>query len=433
MPKKTSIPESRKQTRMRERERQQLRTLYIALGSVAALIVVILAVGYWRTSIAVLDDTIATVNGVALPVRAYQARARYDAQVILGRLAQVQQAVQQFDATNPAFSQIIQYYQQQYSQDQSALIQVPSQALEDMVDDELVRQEAKKRGITVTPEEVDREIELSIKESLGYARPTLTPTAGPSPTPTNTPTATLTPTATATPSVSPTATATLTATLTATPTEGPTETPQPTATPLSAEGYTAELNKLKESIAKNNYTFENYRAVVENQLLRQKLNAALGAEIKTTGEQIHVRHILVKTLEDAQAVENRLKAGDDFGALAVELSTDPSAKTSKGDLGWASRGAFVTEFDNAAWNLPVMQVSEPISTSFGVHVIQVLEKDPNHPLDEATLSSERADALTKWLQQARASAGTNIQRFFSTDYVPAEIRRLQTPVAQPQQ
>ncbi|HZQ08887.1 MAG TPA: peptidylprolyl isomerase [Anaerolineae bacterium] len=431
MPKKTQSAktETRKQSRIRERERDQQRLLFIALGIIAALIVVILAVGYWRTQIAILDETIATVNGTPLTVRQYQARARFESQALLARIAQVITAVQQMDPNNPALAAYRQYYEDQYTQLQGSLVQVPGKALEDLIDDELVRQEAKRRGITVTPAEIDREIELSIKENLGYPRPTLTPTNGPSPTPTNTATPTLTPTNTATPSVSPTATATLSATLTATPTLGPTETPEPTQTPLSTEAYNEQLNKLKENITKEKYTWDDYRQIVEIQLLREKLNEALGKEIKTTAEQIHARHILVKTFDEAEAVIARLKAGEDFAKVAAEVSIDTSNKDKGGDLGWAPQGTYVTEFDEAAFKLPVMQISDPVTTTFGVHVIQVLEKDPNHPLDEATLESKRAQALSDWLVQARSSAGNNIQRFFSAEYIPPEVRKLQTPAA----
>jgi parvulin-like peptidyl-prolyl isomerase len=431
MPKKNQpLPETRKLTRMRERELEQQRIIFIALGIVAALILIILAVGYWRTQIAVLDDTIATVNGVSLPVRDYQARARYNAQVIIARAGQISNALSQFDENDPSFQSIIQYYQNQLAQEQTRLLQVPSQALEDIIDDELVRQEAKKRGITVTPEEVDREIEFAIKENLGYARPTLTATAGPSPTPTHTATVTLTPTSTSTPTISPTATATLTATLTTTPTPGPTGTPLPTQTPLSPDAYATEVGKLRENITSSRYSFDDYRKIVQANLLRERLNRVLGQEVTTTEEQVHARHILVETFEEAQKIEERLAAGEDFGTLAQELSTDPGAQTNKGDLGWAPRGNFVPEFESALWQLQPLQVSQPVTTSFGIHIIQLLEKDANRALDESALESKKAQALADWLSGVRADAATLIQRFFSTEYVPPEIRRMQTPVAQ---
>lgn len=428
--------ETRKQSRLREHELEQQRLIFIALGIIGALIVVILAFGYWRTTIAILDETIASVNGVALKVRDYQARARYNAQVIYARAAQLSQQLEQFDENDPSMTQILQFYQQQLAQEQTQLLQVPSQSLEDIIDDELVRQEARKRGIVVTPQEVDREIELAIKQNLGYERPTLTPTAGPSPTATGTSTPTLTPTNTATPSVSPTATATLSVTATtvptlgATPTEGPTSTPLPTQTPLSADAYATEVAKLAENVNNSRYTFDDYRKIVEVQLLRERLNEALGKEVTAVEEQIRARHILVETFEQAQKVEERLQAGEDFGALAAELSTEPNAATSKGDLGWAPRGRYVTEFENAVWALEPLQISQPVTTTFGVHVIQVLEKDANRPLEADALENKKATALVDWLTKVRQEASTIIQRFFSIDYVPSEIRRLQTQVEQ---
>lgn len=428
--KKQASTETRKQSRVREREQEQQRIIFIALGIVAALVIIILGVGYWRTQIAVLDDTIATVNGVNLPVRDYQARARYNAQVIYARANQIQNALQQFDPNDTSTSSIVQYYQNQLSQEQTNLLQVPSQSLEDIIDDELVRQEAAKRGITVTPAEVDREIELSIKQSLGYDRPTNTPTAGPSPTNTQTPTVTLTPTSTATPLISPTASATLTATLTATPTQGPTDTPTATQTPLSAEAYATEEGKLVTNVTNSHYTFADYRKIVEISLLRDRLNQVLGNEVKTTEEEIHARHILVKTFAEAQAVEARLKAGEDFAKVAADVSIDPSGKSAGGDLGWAPHGQYVAEFEDAVWKLPLLTVSDPVTSSFGVHIIEVLEKDANHTLDKAALDAKKAQALTDWLKQVRSEATTVIQRFFSTEYVPSEIRKLQTPPAQ---
>src|SRR5918912_4153584 len=95
--KKKATQETRIQVRKRERERAQERRIYMALGLAAALVILILGIGYYRTAIAILDDKIAVVNGVPLLVRDYQARLRYEAQSTFGRLAQIQQALSQFD------------------------------------------------------------------------------------------------------------------------------------------------------------------------------------------------------------------------------------------------------------------------------------------------------------------------------------------------
>lgn len=421
---KKGAVETRKQVHMRERERQQVRQIYLALGLVAALVVVVLAITYWRTNIAVLDQRIAAVNGTPILVRDYQTRLRYDTNQTAQLISQYQNVLSQINPNDPSVAQFANYYQSQLNTEESRLAALPNTTLETMIDDELVLLEAKRRGITVTPAEIDTEVELQVKSGLGYARPTLTPTAGPSPTATGTPTITTTPTNSPTPTWSPTATATLSQTLTATPTEGPTETPAPTQTPLSPEAYQTQLGKVKDQLAKSNIPFDGFRHIVEVQLYRQKLNAILAKDVPTTEEEVHARHILVKTFDEAKKVEDRLKGGEDFVKVALEVSTDPSVKTNLGDLGWFGRGQLIQPFEDAAFSLPVMQISDPVTTSFGIHIIQVLQKDPNHPLTAAQLQQNQAGALDAWLQKTRTAPENKIDRFFSTDFVPSDVKRL---------
>ena len=420
---KTAV-ETRKQIHRRQRERQRERQLYLALAFVAVLIIVIVGITYYRLNIAVLDQQIAVVNGTPILVRDYQARLRYDANQSAQRIAQYNSILGQINPNDQTVAQFASYYQNLLSQEETNLAGLPSSTLETMIDDELVREEAKRRGITVTPAEIDNEIELQVKSGLGYLRPTPTATAGPSPTTTGTPTITLTPTNSPTPTWSPTATPTLTQTLTATPTEGPTPTAEPTQTPLSPEAYQTELGKVKDQLAKQNISFDQFRRVIETQLYRTKLNAVLAKDVPTTEEQVHARHILVKTFDEAKKVEERLKAGEDFAKVALEVSTDPSVQTNSGDLGWFGRGELVQPIDNAAFTLPVMQVSDPITSTFGVHIIQVLQKDPNHPLTPSALQQKQADALNQWLQKASIAPENKIQRYFSTDFVPSDVKKL---------
>jgi len=157
-----------------------------------------------------------------------------------------------------------------------------------------------------------------------------------------------------------------------------------------------------------------FRRLFESGIYREKLQEALAAEVPTTAEQVHARHILVKTEEEAKSVLERLKAGEDFAALAKELSTDTSSKG--GDLGWFPRGQMVTEFEEAAFALQPGETSGIVQTSYGYHIINLLERDPNRPLDEATLSQKRASALEDWLAKQRESEA--VQRFSYLDKVP---------------
>lgn len=89
-------------------------------------------------------------------------------------------------------------------------------------------------------------------------------------------------------------------------------------------------------------------------------------------QELHARHILVETEAEAKDVAERLKKGEDFATLAKEKSKDPGAEG--GDLGFFTRGQMVKPFEEAAFALDVGQISDPVQSPFGWHVIKVEEK-----------------------------------------------------------
>ena len=89
-------------------------------------------------------------------------------------------------------------------------------------------------------------------------------------------------------------------------------------------------------------------------------------------EEIHARHILVPTEEEAKAALARVKGGEDFAKVATELSKDPAGDG--GDLGWFTKDRMVPEFADAAFKLQPGQLSDPVKSQFGWHVIKVEER-----------------------------------------------------------
>ncbi len=90
-----------------------------------------------------------------------------------------------------------------------------------------------------------------------------------------------------------------------------------------------------------------------------------------TPEQVDVRHILVKTKEQALDIKKQLEGGADFAALAKKYSDDPGSKDNGGLYKNVERGKMVPEFDKAAFELPVGKISDPVQTSFGFHILKV--------------------------------------------------------------
>jgi len=93
--------------------------------------------------------------------------------------------------------------------------------------------------------------------------------------------------------------------------------------------------------------------------------------------KIRASHILVSDLDTAQSLVDRIMAGENFEQLAFDYSLDPSAKRNRGDLGYFTWGTMVDEFQEAAINMEPGQVSPPIMTQFGYHIIKLVDKQPN--------------------------------------------------------
>jgi peptidyl-prolyl cis-trans isomerase C len=91
-------------------------------------------------------------------------------------------------------------------------------------------------------------------------------------------------------------------------------------------------------------------------------------------QEVHARHVLVENEDEAKKVAGRVKGGEDFAKVAADASKDPGSKAEGGDLGFFTKDRMVAPFADAAFKLEANQISDPVKTQFGWHVIQVLEK-----------------------------------------------------------
>ncbi|MFN3396237.1 MAG: peptidylprolyl isomerase [Thermodesulfovibrionales bacterium] len=100
-----------------------------------------------------------------------------------------------------------------------------------------------------------------------------------------------------------------------------------------------------------------------------------------TNNQIRASHILVKTEEEAKSIFNDVKKGADFAKLAQSKSIDSGSAKNGGDLGYFSRGQMVPEFESVAFKLKVGEISKPVRTQYGYHIIKVTEKKEGKPIE----------------------------------------------------
>jgi peptidyl-prolyl cis-trans isomerase C len=117
-----------------------------------------------------------------------------------------------------------------------------------------------------------------------------------------------------------------------------------------------------------------------------------------TPARVKARHIVVKTRAEAQSVRERLAGGADFATVAAEVSLEASTRDKGGDLGWVPRGVMTRPFEDAIFALAAGQISEPIETPYGVHIVKIEEvQEPALPAFELV----RDDIRIRILQQRR--------------------------------
>jgi len=385
-------------------ERERIQTRWIAAGTIvtAALVVGVLAYGWIRTEVIEPGQPVARVNGERITTRQFQGQVRLSRYSLINSYQNMEQMYSWF-SSDPSLQAMVQQRLTSIASQLADTRTLGETALDEMVDNLLIRQEAQRRGITVSKEDVNQAIEAD----LGYfpnGTPTPTPTATLSPVEeteqATTPTATVGPTATELPTNTPSATSTPGPSPTVTATPGP----QPTATTYTRdafeENFQVELDALR-SYAGVSET--DYRAQVEARLYRSRLMQALEAEVPREQEQVHARHILVADEATAQVVLDRLAAGDAWEALVTEFSTDTATVDAGGDLGWFARGVMDSAFEEAAFSTPVGEVSAPVQSSYGWHIIQVL----GHETRTLTASQFEQAAQTyfaDWLAGQRSTA-----------------------------
>lgn len=180
---------------------------------------------------------------------------------------------------------------------------------------------------------------------------------------------------------------------------------------VTDEELDAKFNEVKEQLGANfemalmqyNMTEESFKDSLKLDLLVEK---AATADMEVTEEevqeyydnykpQIKARHILVEDEDTAKEVKAKLDDGGDFAELAKEYSQDPGSAEEGGELGWFGSGMMVQPFEEAAYALEVNEISEPVKSDHGFHIIQVTEKEEKKPLEDMRAEIEYEVKVSK--------------------------------------
>jgi parvulin-like peptidyl-prolyl isomerase len=373
------VPLTRKQLSRFQKEQRQERLALVFVIVVVLLIVAVIGAGFFQEVIAKPNATIAKVNGASITAGTWAKAMVMQTRNLDNQIAywdnQTLGLGSGTDGSQAYLQQIIQQQKQQLQQARLELIySVPDQ----LIANELIRQEAEKRGIVVTPADLDTATRNMFQPTL---QEPLTDTVS--------------------------------------------TTPTPTAIPANAweQNYKQYLTTLGVSDAE-------YRQIaLLPGLQREKLQVVLSQTMATSAEQIRVSHIVTDTADVAKAILTRVQAGEDFATLARDLSGDTATAEIGGDLGWYPReilsGEYGPDVESVAWALQRGQVvTAPVQSYTGYEIIKVTDRESDRPLEGDKLAQLQSSVLDDWLNAQMASPA--VERFMTSDaqlWVQAQVAR----------
>lgn len=381
---------TRKQLSRLERDRRMERILKWCVVAVAVLVVGVLTYGLVVEKVIKARQSVATVNGIPIATAEFQARVRFDRMWMNNELQRLFQQQQALDPTDSEVQFYLEYLQNSISDlhDQLSVensLVIGDQSLDQLIQEELVRQEAERRGITVSSEELQE----AVDQYFGYDRNPVTPV------PTAVPTNTLD--------------------------VEPESTPLPTATPMTEEAFRQQYDNFLQTLKSLGISERQFRSWVKASLFLEKLQEQMREETPVMADQVQLLYVSVNDEERANEVVTRLDAGEDFQALVDELEADEETTAYGGEMDWSPQSVLESRFDtelaDLAFTLEVGEHSQPVASQDGMQytIIKVLGHE-EHELDEYVRDQLGQEAFQEWLEAQQAS----VERGTYRDRVPTD-------------
>jgi len=369
---------TRKQRSHLEEERRVERILIWGVSIVAILIVGVLGYGVVAERIIEPREPVAIVDETPITTADFKARVKFRRLQLTNQLSylyQQQQAMAAQDSESGGQS-LQEYFQQQIDNLQSQLApenaeSLGRQVLDQMIQERLVQQEAERRDIDVTAEEVQREVHAN----FGYD-----------------------PDATPVPTVSPPVTATDSLT-----TSQPTPAPAPTQ--MTESDFREMYNRyVQEGLKPIGISEQQYRSWVRASLLTEQLQADMKEELPQQADQVELRFLSVGSEERANELVARLDGGEDFEALAEEIKEDEESPGSSSELSWLPQDVLADrlgeELAATVFNLDVGEHTEPVTLGEegqSYYIFEVTGHEERE-LDDAILEQMAQERFQSWLE-----------------------------------
>jgi foldase protein PrsA len=225
-------------------------------------------------------------------------------------------------------------------------------------------------------------------------------------------------------------------------------------TQIKKQYFGGSDTKYRAQLKAQGLTEAQLRLDLHAQILAEKLYDKVTAHVKvsdaavksyyqqnksqyTTQASRDVRHILVSSKKKADDLETQLKKGADFAALAKKYSTDTTSAKNGGDLGAISKGQTVASFDKAAFSLKTNEISKPVHSTYGWHIIQALgpvKPAKVTPLESVAasirtnlLSTKKTTVMQNWVDELKKAFAAKI--VYQTGYTPAATTSASTTAA----
>jgi len=370
---------TRKQRSRVEREQNIERILIWSIAAVALLVVGVLAYGFIVENVVKAREAVAVVGETPIRTNDFQGLVRFTRMQMNAELQGMYQQQQALDPTDQSVQFYLEYLQSNIRDLQEQLaaengLVIGEQALDQLIQNEIVRQEAERRGISVSSDE----LEQALEKYFGYERNPATPTPIPSSTPPLTQTSDVTP--------------------------EPTMTPLPTATPVTEQEFRRRYEEFLRSLKAQNISDQQFRTWFKATLLFDKVYEQIVAEAPTAAEQVKIRYLMVGSEEQADELVVRLDAGEDFEALIDELEADESEGMRYGaELDWFPQSVIEQymgeQVAELAFSLAPGEYSPSVVQQEGSSyvIIQVVSREVR-ALDESVRQQLGDQAFQEWLQ-----------------------------------